>query len=113
MSPDSDVDLSHLAQLSALLPQHNSLLPPPPSTSCGSAVKSSCQASPRLTYSTLAPAAHSCLFSACCFSSDPCLSNRPSHTSSFDVFFYSSHPSIFSASCLSPMDSLQHSIHLT
>ncbi|MEQ2281326.1 hypothetical protein AMECASPLE_029056 [Ameca splendens] len=34
-------------------------------------------------------------------------------TSSFDVFFYSSHPSIFSASCISSMDSLQRSIHLT
>ncbi|MEQ2280412.1 hypothetical protein AMECASPLE_019499 [Ameca splendens] len=37
MSPDSDLDLSHLAQLSALLPQHDSLLPPP--TSSGSALK--------------------------------------------------------------------------
>ncbi|KAK5611499.1 hypothetical protein CRENBAI_015729 [Crenichthys baileyi] len=66
-----------------------------------------------LTSSTLAPAAHSCLFSACSFSSDLRLSNRSSRTSSFDVFFYSSHPSIFSASCISSMNSLQRSIHLT
>ncbi|MEQ2220761.1 hypothetical protein ILYODFUR_008720 [Ilyodon furcidens] len=59
---DSDLDLFHLTQLSALLPQHDSLLPPPPPSS------SSCQASPRLTSSILAPAAHSCLSSACSFS---------------------------------------------
>ncbi|KAK5606300.1 hypothetical protein CRENBAI_023890, partial [Crenichthys baileyi] len=75
--------------------------------------KSSCQASPRLTISTLAPAAYSCLSSACSFSSDLRFSNRSSRPSSFDVFFYSSHPSIFSASCISSMDSLQCSIHLT
>ncbi|KAK5620741.1 hypothetical protein CRENBAI_019388 [Crenichthys baileyi] len=114
MSPDSDLDSSHLAQLSALLPQHNFLLPtPPPSTSSRSTLKSSCQPSPRLTSSTLAPPAHSCLSSACSFSSDLRLSNRSSRTSSFDVFFYSSHPSIFSASCISSMDSLQLSIHFT
>ncbi|KAK5623059.1 hypothetical protein CRENBAI_020560 [Crenichthys baileyi] len=96
MSPDSDLDVSRLAQLSALLLQHDSLLSPP--TSSGSAIKSSCQASLRLTSSTLAPAAHSCLFSACSFSSDLLLSNRSSRTSTFDVFFYSSHPLIFSAS---------------
>ncbi|KAK5611341.1 hypothetical protein CRENBAI_018286 [Crenichthys baileyi] len=56
-SPGSDLDSSHLAQLSALLPQHDSLTPPPPpSTSTGRALKSFCQASPRLTSSTLAPA---------------------------------------------------------
>ncbi|KAK5621001.1 hypothetical protein CRENBAI_015651 [Crenichthys baileyi] len=111
MSPDSDLDVSHLAQLSALLPQHDSLFPPP--TSSRSALKSSCQASARLTSSTLAPATHSCLSSACSFSSDLRLSNRSSRTSSFDVFFYSSHPSVFSASCISSMDSLQRYIHLT
>ncbi|MED6232463.1 hypothetical protein ATANTOWER_030631, partial [Ataeniobius toweri] len=114
MSPGSDLDSSHLAQLSVLLPQHDSLLPPPPpSTSSGSTLKSSCQASSRFTSSTLAPAAHSCLSSACSFSSDLRLSNRSSRTSSFDVFFYSSHPSTFSASCISSMDSVQHSIHLS
>ncbi|KAK5608258.1 hypothetical protein CRENBAI_001965, partial [Crenichthys baileyi] len=65
MSPDSDLDSPHLAQLSALLPQHDSLLPPPPPpTSSGSTLKSSWQGSPRLTSSNLAPAAHSCLSSA-------------------------------------------------
>ncbi|MED6234495.1 hypothetical protein ATANTOWER_031839 [Ataeniobius toweri] len=49
MSPDSDLDLSRLAQ-----PPADSLLPP--STLSGSALKSSCQASPRLISSTLAPA---------------------------------------------------------
>ncbi|MEQ2301344.1 hypothetical protein AMECASPLE_034899 [Ameca splendens] len=111
MPPDSDLDLSRLAQLSTLLLQCDSLLPPP--TSSRSVLKSSCQASPRLISSTLALAAHSCLFSACSFSSDLHLSNRSSRTSSFDVFFYSSHPSIFSSSCISSMDSLQRSIHLT
>ncbi|MEQ2307514.1 hypothetical protein AMECASPLE_019026 [Ameca splendens] len=114
MSPDYDLDSPHLAQLSTLLPQHNSLLPsPPPPTSSRSALKSSSQASPRLTSSTLAPPAHSCLSSACSFSSDLHLSNPSFRTSSFDVFFYSSHPSIFSASCISSMNSLQRSIHLT